>query len=107
MGILRYGTSELCVQVDDFTLLHLRLVAATMLARKEGFLLTWDKSDGGPISVWVSAAAPLVFDFAAPPRNPIDRDVLRDMAASATVASGLTLPTRKSESVKKNESVAG
>lgn len=99
MGHLIYGVAP-AIEIDDWTLQHLRMVIVTKLRRNESFTLTW--GDDAPAraedtpgesgrygSVWISKSSSLYFSFDAPTDRPLNMRWLQILAEAAQGPTGL------------------
>ncbi|MCR2813831.1 hypothetical protein NQ166_12550 [Microbacterium sp. zg.Y1090] len=94
MGDLYYGMNASPIQVPDRLLAHLKVVIATKLRRGESFTLTWQHAADEPAgrsTIWMQPAIPMRFVFGSPEPETLNADVVRDLAAAANSASGLTV----------------
>ncbi|WP_295010558.1 hypothetical protein [uncultured Microbacterium sp.] len=76
MGRLKYDGSEPPIVMDDATVAHLKIVICSKLRRRESFLMTWIRADGGEdarTSIWLHPAIPLQFGFDVAQTPPIDQ----------------------------------
>ncbi|MCM3696610.1 DUF7882 family protein [Microbacterium oleivorans] len=101
MGHLIYGVAP-AINIDDWTLHHLRSVIVTKLRRDESFVFSWgdeptvhgDDATGGAAtgqygSVWISKASSLYFSFERPLDRPLNRRWLTELAELAASSGGL------------------
>ncbi|HCJ48171.1 MAG TPA: hypothetical protein DHW40_02370 [Microbacterium sp.] len=101
MGHLIYGVAP-AIDIDDWTLQHLRAVMVTKLRRDESFAFTWgdepavhgDDTRSGERgqygAVWISKSSSLYFSFDAPLDRPLNPEWLQLLAHSAQSTQGLT-----------------
>lgn len=105
MGRFVYnGTTK--AEIEDRTLLHLQLVITAKLRRGEAFTFSWrdDPSYGeGRTTVWISAAARLVYEFYGSRRPDVNRAWTEALAYTASTATGLyVVPEPPSTSAAAN-----
>ena len=91
MGTLLYSASQLPVPFADRELAHLKLVMVAKLRRNEPFMFSWDKPEGGRVSVWIASQIPLIFEFDDSPPVEINRAWIDDMSQTASSLNGLVL----------------
>lgn len=66
MGTLEYNSSRPPIQIDDETLMQLKIVIGTKLRRQESFMMTWlprDEVPAGRLTIWMHPSIPLIFSF--------------------------------------------
>lgn len=99
MGHLIYGVAP-AIEIEDWTLQHLRAVIVTKLRRDESFVFTWEnesaihgddaiEKSGRYGSVWISKASPLYFSFDGPLKDPLNLRWLQQLADAAQSSTGL------------------
>lgn len=91
MGTLLYSDSQYALGFSDRELAHLKLVMVAKLRRNEPFTFSWDKPEGGRVSLWISAQIPLVFEFADSTPVEINREWIDEMSQGASSLNGLVL----------------
>lgn len=91
MGKLLYSDSRYATPFTDRELAHLKLVMVAKLRRNEAFTFSWDKPEGGRVSLWISAQIPLVFEFDDAKPVEINREWIDEMSQGASSLNGLVL----------------
>ena len=92
MGYLHYGADPQPLEIDDWTLAHLRVVVTTKLRRNESFTLTCTRDDDGAerrTSLWLQPAIPLRFEYALDETQTFDTDFLHELAEAANTNAGI------------------
>ena len=92
MGHLLYGSPPTAIDIDDRALAHLQVVIIGKLRRSEGFLLSLpaDVSTGsGRKALWLHAALPLQFSYAASRMPTINPAWIELLARAANSGQGL------------------
>ena len=89
-GRLIIGSSPQHLQVDDRTLMHLKVVIFAKFRRHESFAFSWGRGgSGGRSSTWLHESVFLRFDFAGDPLTPMNRKWIDELMAAANSTSGL------------------
>jgi len=91
MGTLLYSDSRYAASFTDRELAHLKLVMIAKLRRNESFTLSWDKPEGGKVSLWISAQIPLIFEFDDSTPVEINRDWVDELSQASTSINGLSV----------------
>ena len=92
MGTFIYDTMANCVEFDDRTLAHLRIVIMNKLRRSEPFMFDVEMRDGsGRRAFWVSTSVPLQFRFYANRLPYINRTWIEQLMVAASGPNGLTV----------------
>ncbi|WP_202107077.1 hypothetical protein [Agromyces seonyuensis] len=92
MGRLCYGTLDEPIEIPDWTLAHIKVVATTKLRRGETFMLTGiDRSAERRTSLWMNPAMPLRFTFDTVELETLDRELLQSLARAADSNAGLVV----------------
>ena len=94
MGLLYYGADKNPAEIPDRLLAHVKVVTATKLRRNESFTISWRHPEGddlGRTTLWMQPAIPLRFVFENPEPETLDPDLLRELAAAANSAGGMSL----------------
>lgn len=91
MGSLLYSASQFTAPFSDRELAHLKLVMVAKLRRNEPFTFSWEKPEGGRVSLWISAQIPLIFEFDDATPVEINRDWIDEMNQGASSLNGLVL----------------
>lgn len=91
MGRLLYSASQFEAPFSDRELAHLKLVMVARLRRNEPFTFSWDKPEGGRVSLWVAAQIPLIFEFDDASPVEINREWIDEMNQGASSLNGLVL----------------
>lgn len=105
MGTFIYDTPSNHVELDDRTLMHLRIVVMNKLRRSEPFMFEVQMHDGsGHRSYWMHPGVPLQFVFFSNHPMHINRLWIEALMESASGPNGLTIgpePDDTSESVSR------
>ena len=89
-GKLFMGSSSQHLQVDDRTLMHLKVVIFAKFRRHESFAFSWDRGgSGGRSSTWLHESVFIRFDFAGDPLTPMNRKWIEELMAAANSPAGL------------------
>ncbi|MBC7723770.1 MAG: ATP-dependent DNA ligase [Burkholderiaceae bacterium] len=99
MGVLRYGSDGMEVDIDDRSLAHLQIVMTSKLRRGEAFLFSWTNSltiGSGRSSIWIDPAIPLYFRYFHNGGAEINREWLEALMDSANTAGGLNFSAEPS-----------
>lgn len=94
MGTLHYGDMDTPIWIDDHALAHLKVVIVTKLRRGESFTVSWrhpEDEPGGRSTIWLDPSIPLFFTFDEPEAPQLDRELLEELAHSATSTNGIIL----------------
>lgn len=94
MGVLKYGDSEIPIDIDDRTLAHLQAVVIMKLRRNESFTLSWRHCPGsgaGRSMIWLHPAIPLLFEFNEAPPDKFNLEWLERLMHSANTSGGIKL----------------
>ena len=92
MGYLHYGADPQPLEIDDWTLAHLRVVVTTKLRRNESFTLTCRRPEDEAerrTSLWLQPAIPLRFEYSLDETQTLDTDYLHELAEAANTNSGI------------------
>lgn len=92
MGKLLYGNPSIEIDFDDRALVHLQIVIAAKLRRRESFVFSWRDSPevgDGRSSIWLDSSIPLYFRYFGSRVPAINRDWLEVLTVSANSAGGL------------------
>lgn len=91
MGKITYG-SKYEMQVDDYTLAHVKVVVLSKLRLGQGFPFNWSsKNGGGRSTVWIDPAIPLEFAFDTDLRPEPNRQWVDALMNSANSSEGLRI----------------
>ena len=91
-GKLFMGASSQHLQVDDRTLMHLKVVIFAKFRRHESFAFSWDRGGGGGrSSTWLQESVFIRFEFAGDPLTPMNRKWIDDLMVAANSPAGLTI----------------
>ena len=94
MGLLYYGADKNPAEIPDRLLAHVKVVIATKLRRNEIVKLSLRHPEGetlGRTTLWMQPAIPLRFVFENPEPETLDPELLKELAAGANSAGGMTL----------------
>jgi hypothetical protein len=94
MGYLYYGTTDRPVEIPDWVLAHVKVVATTKLRRLESFTLSWQHPEGTPrgrSTLWMHPSIPLRFEFDTADTATLDRDYLQKLALAAGSTNGMVI----------------
>ena len=91
MGKLLYSASQFTASFSDRELAHLKLVMVAKLRRNEPFTFSWDKPEGGRVSLWIATQLPLIFEFDDATPVEINREWIDEMSQGASSLNGLVL----------------
>ena len=94
MGYLYYGTTDRPVDIPDWVLAHVKVVATTKLRRLESFTLSWRHPEGTPrgrSTLWMHPSIPLRFVFDTAETELLDRDYLQKLALAAGSTNGMVI----------------
>jgi len=94
MGVLKYGDSDVPIDIDDRTLAHLQAVVVAKLRRNESFTLSWrhcPDSGSGRSTIWLHPAIPLLFEFDQGPPDKLNLEWLERLMHSANTSGGIRL----------------
>lgn len=91
MGTLYYSDSQYAAAFTDRELAHLKLVMVAKLRRNEPFTFSWDKPEGGRVSLWIASQIPLIFEFEDSTPVEINRAWIDEMNQGASSLNGLAL----------------
>lgn len=91
MGKLLYSAAQFSATFTDRELAHLKLVMVAKLRRNEPFTFSWDKPEGGRVSLWIAGQVPLIFEFDNATPVEINRDWIDEMSQAASSLNGLVL----------------
>jgi hypothetical protein len=92
MGTFIYDTPSNHVELDDRTLMHLRIVVMNKLRRSEPFMFEVQMHDGsGHRSYWLHPGVPLQFVFFTNHPMHINRVWIEALMESASGPNGLTI----------------
>ena len=90
VGKLFMGSSSQHLQVDDRTLMHLKVVIFAKFRRHESFAFSWDRGgSGGRSSTWLHESVFIRFEFAGDPLTPMNRKWIEELMAAANSPAGL------------------
>lgn len=110
MGALIYGR-ETTFAMDDRTLGHVQVAAGTRLQRRDSFYLSWvvpAEKGSGRVSLWLSPATPLQFQFDNHVSQPLNRQWLQALDLTAVSDHGmLILPEHEVDAFIRRHAVAG
>lgn len=91
-GKLFMGSSSQHLQVDDRTLMHLKVVIFAKFRRHESFAFSWDRGgSGGRSSTWLHESVFIRFEFAGDPLTPMNRKWIDDLMVAANSPAGLSI----------------
>lgn len=89
-GKLFMGSSSQHLQVDDRTLMHLKVVIFAKFRRHESFAFSWDRGgSGGRSSTWLHESVFIRFEFAGDPLTPMNRKWIEELMAASNSPAGL------------------
>lgn len=91
MGTLYYSDSQYAATFTDRELAHLKLVMIAKLRRNEPFTFSWDKPEGGRVSLWIASQIPLIFEFDDSTPVEINRGWIDELNQGASSLNGLVL----------------
>ncbi|MBM7467339.1 hypothetical protein JOE67_002931 [Microbacterium esteraromaticum] len=94
MGVLKYGDSDVPIDIDDRTLAHLQAVVVAKLRRNESFTLSWRHCSGngtGRSTIWLHPAIPLLFEFDQGAPDKLNLEWLERLMHSANTSGGIRL----------------
>jgi hypothetical protein len=101
MGTFIYDTPSNHVELDDRTLMHLRIVVMNKLRRSEPFMFDVQMHDGsGHRSYWLHPGVPLQFVFFSNHAMHINRLWIEALMESASGPNGLTIVPEPDESAE-------
>lgn len=94
MGTMYYGFGRRDIEIEDRTLMHLKVVIITKLRRGESFCMSWphgvDKGSGRS-SIWLHPSIPLEFSFAGNRPATPNRAWIEALLHSANGPDGLQM----------------
>ncbi|MBM7503097.1 hypothetical protein ACFPER_06415 [Agromyces aurantiacus] len=99
MGTLHYGGTEQ-IDLPDQLLAHVKVVMISKLRRNESFTLSWNRPNdagAGRTTIWLEASVPLRFVFETADAEPLDPQLLQQLAREANTARGLVIDLEPSE----------
>lgn len=91
MAKLLYSDARYAATFTDRELAHLKLVMVAKLRRNEPFTFSWDKPEGGRVSLWVASQIPIIFEFDDATPVEINRAWIDEMSQAASSLNGLVL----------------
>ena len=94
MAFLHYGSDPVPIEIDDRTMAHLKLVVTTKLRRNESFTLTCThphESGERRTALWIQPSIPLRFEYMYAESDPLDKDLLRELAEAANTNAGIVI----------------
>ncbi|AZH79663.1 MULTISPECIES: hypothetical protein [Microbacterium] len=93
MGKLEYNSSRPAIEVDDETLVHLKIVMGTKLRRHESFMMTWPAAQGraGRMTAWMHPSIPLILEFDSEDLPKVDSHRIERMMTALNARGELVL----------------
>lgn len=93
MGKLEYNSSRPPIEVDDETLVHVKIVMGTKLRRQESFMMTWtaDSPNRRRMTAWMHPSIPLIIEFDSDPVPAVDPRRVERMMGSLNARGELVL----------------
>lgn len=93
MGKLEYNSSRPPIEVDDETLVHVKIVMGMKLRRQESFMMTWtaDAPHRGRMTAWMHPSIPLIIEFDSDPVPAVDPRRVERMMGSLNARGELVL----------------
>ncbi len=93
MGKLEYNSSRPPIEIDDETLVHLKIVIGTKLRRHESFMMTWPatRARSGRMTAWMHPSIPLILEFDSGVVPKVDSHRIERMMTTLNARGELTL----------------
>ena len=92
MGTLYYA--DQAIEMDDWTLAHVKVAVVTKLRRGESFTLSWEHGEaepGGRTTIWMHESIPLRFEFEESEPPELRREWIETILRSANTTGGIHL----------------